>query len=370
MPCLRWRERPVTLASPHQPHAFLVLPENQFAHTAMTSLLAPQGDTEGRSVYLCGPSGVGKTHLASLTVARLRSEFPKVRAEQWTAAQFSAELAEASSLRTVPLFQSVTRQLDFLVLEDLSALEGREQSQVQLLSLTNELLANGCRMVWTSRKSPGELRQFSPRLISRFRAGVFCPMRQPAKDSRRLLVEHFARSRRLAAAPAGLRLLADQLVASPCELLAAVQQLGSLSRHERRTVDSDLVRKFLAHDVSPPPLKIEDICRSVARQFGTTMAELRSRKRTQSATLPRQCAMLLTRELTSCNLEQIGRYFGGRDHSTVVHACQRLERLLAQQPELQSHLNLVRHDLGVPPLDSDGRDGKPATRTERGRRDR
>ncbi|MSR60794.1 MAG: hypothetical protein EXS05_24665 [Planctomycetaceae bacterium] len=330
-------------------HAFLVLPENRFAHTAISALVSARDEAPIRPVFLCGSSGVGKTHLASQAIWGLLGVAPKARAEQWTASQFAAEFAEASSNRTIPLFQSVTRQLDLLVLEDLPALEGRIQTQIQLLSLTNELLSTGCRIVWTSRKSPGELSQFLPKLVSRFRGGILCPLRKPGPESRRLLVQHFARSRQVVAAPGALRLLAEKLAVSPRELLAAVQQLGALGRHERRPIDSDLVRKFLAHDVPPPQLKIEDICRSVARQFGTTATELRSRRRTQSAALPRKCAMFLAREMTPCSLQQIGRYFGGRDHSTVVHSCQRLTLLLERQPDLRSYLNQVRHELGVGP---------------------
>lgn len=343
----------MTTVSRLQTHGFLVLPENQFAHTAISALVQARDEAPVRPVYLCGSSGVGKTHLASQAIDGLLGHSPKARAEQWTASQFAAEFAEASSSRTIPLFQSATRQLDLLVLEDLPALEGRTETQIQLLSLTDALLSAGCRIVWTSRKSPGELTQFLPKLISRFRGGVLCPLRNPGAESRRLLVQHFARSRHVTAAPGALRLLAERLAASPRELLAAVQQLGALGRHERRPIDSDLVRKFLAHDVPPPQLRIEDICRSVARHFGTSATELRSRRRTQSAALPRQCAMYLARELTPRNLRQIGRYFGNRDHSTVVHSCQRLIRLLERQPELQSYLNQVRHDLGVGPPDSD-----------------
>jgi chromosomal replication initiator protein len=325
---------------------FLVLPENRFAHTA----IAAEGET-AQTVFLYGPSGIGKTELAAQAIDLLLARAPKARVQHLTASQFAAEFAEASTNKTIPIFQSLTRQLDLLVLEDIHALEGRPETQTQLLSLTNELLSTDCRIVWTSHKSPGELVHFLPRLISRFRGGVLAAMRLPGPESRRKLIEHFSRMRHSNASPAALQLLAKDLPVSPRELLAALQRLAALARHDRRPVDSDLVRKFLSHDIPPQKLKIEDICRAVARQFGTTATELRSRKRARSAALPRQCAMFLSRELTSNSLEKIGHFFGGRDHSTVVHACQRLRELIEVEPDLRTTLSQIRHSLGAVPAE-------------------
>jgi chromosomal replication initiator protein len=278
---------------------------------------------------------------------RHQARSPELRVQQWTAAEFAAEFAEASTRRTIPLFQSVTRQVDLMVLEDLQSLEGRPETQTQLLSLTNELLANECQIVWTCRKSPGELVKFLPRLINRFRGGVLAAMRLPGPASRQSLVEHFAASRQTGVTPAAMRNLASNLAVSPRELQAAVGRLAAIARQERRAIDADLVRKFLAHDLPPPKLKLEDICREVARQFGTTATDLRSRSRDRRSALPRQCAMFLARELTRGNLVQIGKFFGGRDHSTVVHSCQRFVALLEDDADLRSTLNQIRHVFGA-----------------------
>lgn len=330
------------VASPSLP--FLVLPENQFAHAAITRC-----DEVVRTVFIHGPSGVGKTELATQAVHLLLARLPKARVQQMTASEFAAEFAQASVNKTIPLFQSITRKLDLLVLEDIHALEGRPETQSQLLSLINELLATECRVIWTSHKSPGELTNFLPRLVNRFRGGVLAAMRLPGPESRSKLIEHYVKMRSVSATPTALRLLASELGVSPRELFAALRRLAALARHDRRPIDSDLVRKFLAHDVPPQKLRIEDVCRAVARQFGTTATELRSRKRSRSAVLPRQCAMFLARELTPASLEQIGRFFGGRDHSTVVHACQRFVELSGTEVDLRAQLNQIRHSLGATP---------------------
>jgi chromosomal replication initiator protein len=329
---------------------FVVLPENRFAHAALTA--ESEESAAKRPVYLYGPSGCGKSHLAAHAVLLQKSRSPGLRVGQWTASEFAAEFAESSSNRTIPLFQTATRQIDLMVLEDVHALEGRPETQTQLLSLTNELLANDCQIFWTSHKSPGELVKFLPRLVSRFRGGVLAPIRLPGPASRQSLIEHFAKSRQIAMSPAAIRYLANDLAVSPRELQAAILRLSAVARQERRAVDSDLVRKFLVHDLPPPRVNLTDICRVVARQFGTTASDLRSRRRDRRSALPRQCAMLLARELTAGNLADIGRFFGGRDHSTVVHSCQRLKELLEQDPDLRSNLNQIRHALGVATAES------------------
>ncbi|MFN0054513.1 MAG: helix-turn-helix domain-containing protein [Planctomycetales bacterium] len=330
---------------------FLVYPENQFAHAAVLALCESAELRSTHSVFLYGSAGVGKSQLAALGVSLALAASPQAKVQQWTASQFAAEFSEAASKKTIPLFQSATRQCDFLVMEDVQVLEGRPETLVQLLSLANELASSGGRILWSCHKSPGALSGFPPKLISRFRGGVLAPLRMPEAESRRRLVQHVARWRRIAASPRALTLLADELAVSPRELVGALERLTALTRHDRCALDVDLVRRFLAHDLPPPKLTLEDICRAVAQQFGTTVAELRSPQRARRFALPRQCAMWLARELTSNSLQQIGRHLGGRDHSTVIHSCQRLRGLLDADPDLRSQLNQVRYLLGAPPCE-------------------
>ncbi len=329
--------------------SFLVLPENRFAFEAVRAIADPQpADDPPRPIYLYGPSGVGKTHLARHAVRLFLARHPTARVEHVTAAEFAAEFAEASSRKTIPLFQTATRQFDLFVMEDLQALERRKQTQIQLLLLCDELAAGGCQIIWTSRSPPGEMPQFSRKLVSRFRGGVTGHLRQPGPASRFKLLEHFSRSRQIRLPEEGARLLADELDVSPRELWAALTQLNSIARQHRRPIDSDLVRKFLRREVAAPRPKLADVCSAVARQFGITGGQLRSRKQTRGVVVPRQFAMLAARQLTGRSLEQIGKYFGGRDHSTVIYACRRLARLLPFEPELRLNLSQIETVLGIP----------------------
>ncbi|MGE5195665.1 MAG: DnaA ATPase domain-containing protein [Deltaproteobacteria bacterium] len=325
---------------------FLVLPENRFAFEAVASI----GEGKPRPVYLHGPSGVGKSHLARHAVRQFLTREPNARVQHLTAAEFAAEFSEASTNRTIPLFQSATRDFDLFVLEDLQVLDRRSETQEQLLALCNELTAAGCQIIWTSRHSPGDLGGFLKKLVSRFRAGVLAQLKPPGPDSRLRLLQHFAEMQELPLSGETAEVLAAGLAVSPRELWAVLTQLDAASRQQRRALDSEMVRRFLRQESAPPRARLDDICRAVARQFGISARQLRSRKQSRGVVLPRQCAMRLARQLSGRSLEQIGRYFGGRDHSTVIHACRRLEALLPHEADLRLNLSQIESALSAPDL--------------------
>ena len=325
---------------------FLVLPENRFAYTAATSAGNETAATP-QPLYLYGPSGVGKSHLARHCARLVLRRRRDARYQQLFASQFAAELAEASSTRKVPDFQLGYRKLDLFVLEDLHAIEGRMETQRQLLSFLDELTAGGCQIVWTCRKSPGELANFLPKLVNRFHAGVTALVRLPGLESRISLISHFAKGKQIPLPGTAVRILAEALPVSPRELLAAVQQLETSSRMKKSPLDAAYVQRFLANEVRPQGVELADIARAVSQHFDLALSALRSRGRVQGLVLPRQCAMFLSRELTGKGLEQIGKYYGNRDHSTVVHSCNRFRSLMSDDPAIRLHLNQIRNSLGV-----------------------
>ncbi|HLJ10842.1 MAG TPA: DnaA/Hda family protein [Planctomycetaceae bacterium] len=321
----------------------LVLPENRFAFEAVSSI----GKLPARPIFLYGLSGAGKTHLARHAVRSYLASRPQAKVQHLTAGEFSAEFAEAAAHKTIPLFQAASRDFDLFVLDDVHLFDRRPETQLQLLLLCDEISAAGCQILWTSRNSPGDLTHFLRKLVSRFRAGVAAQIRLPGPESRQRLLEHFSESRQMALSDQAANLLAQGLAVSPRELWSVLVQLESISRHARRPIDAALVEQFLRQEVAPSNPRLDDICRAVARQFGISASRLRSRKQTRGVVLPRQCAMLLARQWTGRTLEQIGRYFGDRDHSTVIHACRRLARLIPHEAELRLNLSQIEAALAV-----------------------
>lgn len=325
---------------------FLVLPENRLAYTAIASL-ADSAVEPISPIFVYGPSGTGKSHLARHAAWLTIRRNPRTRLLELTGSQLAADLATASGSKAISTFQRNLREADLLVLEDVQGLEGRPESQRQLLSLFDELAASRTQMVITSRKSPGELQGFPAKLTNRFRGGVATLVRLPAEESRASLLEHFARTRQILLPSAATRLLAKQLPVSPRELLAAVLQIEQQSRQKRQPLDATFARRFLERETLPTSLSLSDIAQGVSRHFRVTLAQLRAASRVQGLVIPRQCAMFLSRELTGSSLDDIGQYYGGRDHTTVAHACRRITELLRLRPEIGLHLGQIRSSLGV-----------------------
>ncbi|HEY2253886.1 MAG TPA: DnaA/Hda family protein [Planctomycetaceae bacterium] len=214
---------------------FLVLPENRFAFEAVSTV----GEEPYRPIYLYGPSGTGKSHLARHAVRQFLSRRPQARVEHVTAAEFAAEFADASSRRAIPLFHAATREFDMFVIEDLHVLSRRRETQQQLLMLCDELASMGCQLVWTSRSSAGDMPNFMRKLVTRFRAGVTAQIRLPGRGSRARLLKHFAQSRQLALSGDAADLLGEGLAVSPRELWRPLGQIESISRQHRRPINSD-----------------------------------------------------------------------------------------------------------------------------------
>lgn len=332
---------------------FVLLDENRFAAAAVQRLQRRGADrgpaaAGGRLVHIDGPAGAGKSHLVRQFVRDARRADRTLRTALVTASQFAAELAEASAEKTIDRFQAKYRALDLFICEDLAALENRPETQRQLVAVLDEIMSHGGRVVLTSRKSPGELTGVSARLVSRCHGGTCATIRPPGHASRIRLLEHFSQARQLPLPPDAVALLARELPVSPRELLAAVVQLDALARFEKSPPDLRLARRYLAGEVKPPAATLRQIGEAVARHFGLSAAALRGASRQPGVVLARQCAMFLARALTTKTLAEIARHFGRRNHTTVLHACRRIDTQLVDDPALRQHLAHIRGTLGAP----------------------
>jgi len=329
-----------------KPAPFLVLPENSAAHTVLSTLGDSWPSEESPPlVYLQGPSGVGKSALVAAALKAFQKQHPRALCESLTAAQFSAQFAEASEDSTIPLFQAALRELDLLILEDLQAIEGRPESVSQLLHLLMALLQRGARVVVTAARAPGTLAGFPPRLVSRLRGGVTVRIRPCDADGRAKLLRHFARHARVNLPVETAVWLGNRLAVTHAELMSVIPRLDALGRQHHRPLDLELARRFLAADEPVTPPSLAAIGKAVASEFGVRVSELRSSSRARQFAFPRQVAMWLTRHLLPTSLQEVGAYYGGRDHTTVVHACQQIARQLETDPLLQARIDKLQRGL-------------------------
>lgn len=309
----------------------ILLAEQQLARAALRRLLKPSTAGKGRLVSLVGPAGSGKSALLAESFReRSSSQVPTL---QVTAAEFAAQLAEASSTQQVPEFQERFRSVSVLVCEDLQALERRPETLRQLLAVIDDLLAHGSDVIVTSTKLPGQLDSFPAKLVSRLRGGTTVRINLPGPESRAELLRLFCRQRRLSISRDALALLAESLAVSPRELIGGVTQLSELNRSLKRAD----VEVFLRQELPTKTLTPMRVTRAVAKEFGIALTALRSTRRSQALVLPRQCAMWLCRKLCRASYPELGQFFE-RQHSSVIHAVRKLESRLDKEPMLRQRL--------------------------------
>ncbi len=326
----------------HALEPFLLLDENRFAKSAIRQISVRPFDSDVHLVFIFGPSGTGKSHLAQRFIGEQRRRRTPIRISQFTACTFAAQFAEAAELKQTAAFRQMYRDSEIMICEDIHVLEERSQSQWQLLWLLDDIVSSGGRVLVTSRRPVGDLRGLLPRLANRLRGGLCAAVLMPDFNSRVKLISHFAQRQQLPLPADAVFLLAETLPVSPRELLATMLQLETLSRLTNSPFNLLFVSNFLKSEVKPVKITVAQIARSVAQFYNIRLADMRSHSRAQGLLLPRQCAMYLARQLTGQTYAFIAQYFGSRNHSTVVHACNRVKRVLPNNPGLRQQLLLIQ----------------------------
>ncbi len=327
------------VVSGRETEPLLLIPEIRLAHTAVAQLRS-ESQSRPSCVYVAGPPGTGKSHLARLFVQESGGGGKLV-----LASEFAAELAEAAQLKAVAAFQERYRRLNTLVCEDLQALAGRSESQLQLLAVVDDLLGRGGRVLLTASRLPGRLDRFDNKLVSRCRGGLVVSVRRPGPASRLQLLEHFASRRQVPLPADAAQVLAQKITGSPRDLLAALGQLETLARISGSVIDTKMATSMVSGDTTADPPGLQQIARVVARQFGIATPRLRERSRAQHVVVPRQCAMLLARELTGAIYSEIAAFFRCKNHTTVLHACRRMRERLKDEPELRRLVHSIHAEL-------------------------
>ena len=315
---------------------FLLLPENEFAYTALKELTTPGKSPKGRLVYLHGPSGCGKTQLGLSFLQEMKKQYPDTNSLRITASQFGADYAEATDANVIDEFRQTFADVDLFICEDLAALEQRLSTANLLTILIDQIYHSGGRILLTAHSAPGKLNGVPVKLVNRCHGGTCLKISHPERASRIKLLEHFCEYDNRPLSSAAIEMVAAELAVSPRELRAALLQIHASAEGNKITeIDIPFVQQFLAAETKRVKPTLSQITRVVAKQFGVSVAAIRSRSQTVDITQPRQCAMLLARKMTDLSLRDIADYFGRRNHSTVIHACNRFEKLLTTDSRLQ-----------------------------------
>jgi chromosomal replication initiator protein len=331
--------------------SFVVGASNRMAHAGATQVAeAAMGDVPGfNPLYIHSSVGLGKTHLLHAIAWDVKRRAPHAQVLYLTAERFRYQFVEALRSQDPLSFKEKFRAINILLIDDLEFMQG-ERTEQEFDHIINSLLDGGRQVVVASARAPNHVDRLNERMRSRLQRGLVTEI-GPLDHELRLKVLEKRLSEKRAIDPSFtlgreiLELLAERLTESGRELEGAVTRLYATWQYMRTSITPDVtetVIRDLVHGLEPRRIKIEDILRIISRHFGVSKGDLLSQRRHRSVVWPRQVGMYLAKQLTARSLPEIGRRFGNRDHTTVLHAIRKIEGELAGNPRLKEELEELK----------------------------
>jgi len=318
---------------------------NQMAAQTCRKILNALGDAQHNPLFLYGPTGLGKTHLMHAVGNHLLSNQPDARVMYMTSEQFVGGFVGALQQGKIDSFKKECRSLDLLLVDDIHLLAGKEASLVEFFHTFNSLLDESRQIILTSDRYPKELTELDPRLISRFSWGLSVAVEPPELETRIEILLKKASSSEVDLPRNCALFIAQQVIANVRELEGALNKVTATARFKGVDISLEIIKESLKDvlAIRARTINIENIQRVVVEYFRIPLKELNGPKRTRIYARPRQMAMGLARELTNDSFPDIGLAFGGRDHSTVMHACEKVQELRKSDPNFsEDYHNLLK----------------------------
>ncbi|MCO6437729.1 MAG: chromosomal replication initiator protein DnaA [Phycisphaerae bacterium] len=311
---------------------FIVGPGNRLAHAAATAV----SEQPGRSynpLFVHGSAGLGKTHLLQAICHRISKDQHPLKLAYLSCEAFINHFIEAVEVGALHHFRHRFRHVDALVIDDIQFLGTRERSQEEFFHTFNTLHQTQRQIILSADCPPSEIPSLEERLVSRFNSGLVALIDRPCLETRLAILRRKSKLRCVPVPDEVLEYIALRFENNIRELEGALLRLDALSQLDGGKVTIELARSALG----PEPMMIvqtQRIMEVVARRFKLKVSALQGKNRAKSVTLPRHLCMYLARQFTHDSLEQIGGYFGGRDHTTVLHATRQMGRRLAEDVDL------------------------------------
>jgi chromosomal replication initiator protein len=319
---------------------FVVGPSNRLAHASCVAVSQSPGNTYN-PLFIYGSSGLGKTHLLHAVCFEAQRKFDNAVIQFLSCEDFVNRFIRAIEEGNLAGFQSQFRTVDALVIDDVQFLREREHSQEEFFHTFNALYNNGKQIILSADSPPGKIPSLEERLISRFNWGLVTRIDPPSYETRVAIVQKKAHVRGLNISDEIAGYIARKVHANIRELEGALTTIYAVATTTGREIDLELVQTALEGQVESTAkhISITDIIEVVTDHFDVRLTDLQSRKRSQSITEPRQICMYLARNLTRHSLEEIGGHLGGRDHTTVMHACSKINQAKDIDPKMNTLLN-------------------------------
>ncbi len=336
--------------------SFVVGTANRIAHAGAMQVAetVPDEARGNNPLYIHAAVGHGKSHLLHAIAWEVRRRQPSANVVYMTAERFRFQFVEALKAQDAMAFKESFRQIDLLLIDDLEFMHG-EQTELEFDHIINALLDGGRQLVVASARAPSQLTRLNDRMRSRMQRGLVTEINSHDRDLRLKILERRVQEKR-AADPSFeiprdvVDLLADKLTESGRELEGAVTRLYATWQYTQTRITLDLVEttiRDLVNGIEPRRIKIEDILRLVSRHYGVSKSDILSPRRHRSVVWPRQIGMYLAKQLTTRSLPEIGRRFGDRDHTTVLHAIRKIEGEIGNDTRLKDEIEELKRQLNI-----------------------
>ncbi len=328
---------------------FVVGPSNQLAHAASIAA-AGGGGPRHNPLFLCGGTGLGKTHLVHAVAHRFRTERPSSRILYVSAEKFVNEFVQSLQEGRMNEFRARYRErCDLLLVDDIQFLASKTQTQEEFFHAFNALHQADKQIIVTSDKYPQQLEKMEERLVSRFSWGLVADIQGPELETRVAILRKKAQIEQIELADEVVLFLAQAIRSNVRELEGTLIRLAAKSSLLGKQVDLDFARQELALTSNPRASEagVDDIQRVVCHHFKLRTSDLLSKDRHKSIAFARHVAMYLCKQRLKCSFPELGRAFGNRDHTTVMSAVRKVEALRTSDPEVRAHLEALERKLGT-----------------------
>lgn len=309
--------------------SFVVGKSNEFAHAASLAVAENAEAAHSNPLFIYGGVGLGKTHLMQAIGHFMLQTDPQKRVLYVTSEQFTNELVTSIQTHKNEEFREKYRNIDLLLIDDIQFIANKEMTMEEFFHTFNELHGANKQIVLTSDRPPREIKKLEDRLISRFAWGLIVDIGQPDLETRIAILRKKANSEGYEVPDEVINYIATHVESNIRELEGALSRVAAFSKLTNGRLDEETAAIALKDLYQGPKERVvtPDIIKEViSKHYPVTIEDLNGKKRIRSISYPRQIAMYLTRELTDLSLPKIGEEFGGRDHSTVIHAYEKIEK--------------------------------------------